>query len=454
VIAFVPSHISTSQVDNANTADMRRLLCKFSAVLLLSCGAGLLIQLLQWIQGYPANWVIIANFAAGFIACPLTYHFARQGRVQLAGLIFGLFVVGAAITSALWFGFGVRAPVLVLYAIIILMVNFSLGGQTGRWVTVFGLVTLTALFALETTEWIPGIRVDRFPPAANVYILLMSLFVCAYLFSKAFQQRSNDALMDVSRKNEALNTALEQKAQANAAKDRFLAMMSHEIRTPMAGIRTAIALLQNPRTTEAARARYLTALDSSTESLLRLLNDMLDTSQLEAGALNVQNKVFCLRTLLTDTLALFALSAEQKKLSLDCDLSAIPAGEFVGDSARLRQMLSNLLGNAVKFTHTGGIRIEVCQDKPLEQDSLWMFRVCDTGPGIPESDLPRLFRPFSQLEQGVQAQTGSGLGLSIVRKLSETMGGGAGVSSEVGAGSVFWFSVRLEERNAEATLAA
>lgn len=241
----------------------------------------------------------------------------------------------------------------------------------------------------------------------------------------------------------ALKKATEAAEAANLAKSRFLATMSHEIRTPMNGILGMAQLLLQPNLSDAEREDFARTILSSGQTLHTLLNDILDLSKVEAGRLELESISFDPLQIIDDTRALFAESAARKGLSLESS-SAVPAGQrYLGDPNRLRQMLANLVGNAVKFTDRGQVSIDVREVQRIGSSALLEFGVLDTGIGIPEDKQGVLFQRFSQADTSTTRQYGgSGLGLSIVRNLARLMGGDSGVDSELGQGSHFWFRIR------------
>jgi two-component system sensor histidine kinase/response regulator len=230
---------------------------------------------------------------------------------------------------------------------------------------------------------------------------------------------------------------------ASEAKSAFLANMSHEIRTPMNGVvGMAELLLETPLS--ASQRDYGETILHSARALLTLINDILDFSKIEAGKLELEHTEFDLRETLEEVTRLIAIQAHAKDLEVIASVeSAVP--EFVrGDPARVRQVLLNLCGNAVKFTQRGEIAASV---KVLNSDSggtTVLFEVRDTGIGIPTDRLEALFQPFSQVDASTTRRFGgTGLGLSIVKQLVELMGGQVGVDSREGAGSTFWFTAQL-----------
>ncbi|AUB79886.1 hybrid sensor histidine kinase/response regulator [Candidatus Thiodictyon syntrophicum] len=231
---------------------------------------------------------------------------------------------------------------------------------------------------------------------------------------------------------------------ATRAKSRFLATMSHEIRTPMNGILGMAQLLLMPDAKEAQRRDYARTILHSGEALLNLLNDILDLSRVEAGKLELQESVFDPRQLLQEVALLFRQLVDAKGLTLDSVWSG-PAGvRYWGDPLRLRQMLTNLVSNAAKFTAHGAIHIAGSEIGRTEEGVVLEFAVSDTGIGIARDKLERLFKPFSQVDGSITREYGgSGLGLSIVTNLSQLMGGETGIESEPGKGSRVWFRVCL-----------
>jgi len=257
--------------------------------------------------------------------------------------------------------------------------------------------------------------------------------------------RHRDHLEEVVGERTAeLRTAKEKAEEAARLKSEFLANMSHEIRTPMNGIigMTDLAL---SITSDQELREYLSAVKISADSLLVVINDILDFSKIEAGKMELEQAVVDVRTMVADALKTVALRANEKNLELTADIQPGMPAKVIGDPARLRQVLLNLLGNAIKFTGQGDVSLEVSIADAESCPAHLLFTVVDTGIGVPAAKLTSIFQPFEQADGSTTRRFGgTGLGLSISTKLVQLMDGEIGAESDPGKGSRFWFSLPVD----------
>lgn len=252
------------------------------------------------------------------------------------------------------------------------------------------------------------------------------------------------SMSDVSRYKALANTlkvAEEAAMRASQLKSEFLASMSHEIRTPLNGLLGMVQILDQTELTSEQRS-FLRTVHTSGEQLLHLINDILDLSKIEAGKLTFEIKPFGLDDLVRDTLSIHAHAANAKGLFLTSLFGPDVPEIICGDKIRLRQVLMNLIGNAVKFTNSGEVLVKVTTGvSSTDSQCVMGFEVIDTGIGIDKNKIGLLFQPFSQLHTGDKALGGTGLGLSICKRLVQLMGGELSILSKVGEGSTFRFDL-------------
>ncbi len=240
-----------------------------------------------------------------------------------------------------------------------------------------------------------------------------------------------------------MQRAMEQAEAANRAKSEFLANMSHEIRTPMNAILGFAQLMQESELSKRQRA-HLDSVQRAARALLRILNDILDYSKIEAGRLDVEVAPFDLPELLAGVEDLFSFQVADKGLQLEVRIDPTLPSALLGDATRLRQVLVNLVGNALKFTESGCIEVDIARSSQSGSDLVLAVAVRDTGIGMSPEQQSRIFSAFSQADTSITRRFGgSGLGLSISRQLVELMGGVLSVDSQLGQGSTFRFTVRI-----------
>jgi signal transduction histidine kinase/ActR/RegA family two-component response regulator len=369
------------------------------------------------------------------------YQLSHAALALFIGLCPGIrLVVASQSLRGLWL-----LPLLVL-VIVLIVQEMRRGNPEARTIVLSGLV-LVAVQGIELTRqifqpsWSTPVPLPPFGFAAVLAAMGASL-------SSRFQ-RIHDELdrlrltleEQVRERTAALQIAKEEALGASRAKSEFLANMSHEIRTPMNGvIGMTTLLLESPLTS--TQREYLKTIRASGEALLALINDILDFSKMESGKVEIERAPFELAAVIRESLDIIAPLAVQQGLALRHSIAPGTPEALTGDAARTRQVLVNLLGNAVKFTARGEVRVSLSA-RPLE-DGRWeaCFAVSDTGIGIAPEDLSRLFIAFHQLEGSLaRRHGGSGLGLAISKRLTELMGGTIWAESTVGQGSTFHFTL-------------
>jgi signal transduction histidine kinase len=404
----------------------------------------------------PLVWLVVANLSyalAGWLL--LRFGHGRSAGVDLSLLLFHLDIV-------LWIAnlhHLERGNLFFAYLLLIRVVD-----QVGfgfRRAVYFGHVVTAAYLAYSIgVSLLEPARVDwpdRVGIAATMYLLGLYIAFTG-LVTQRLRLRTRQAIhtaRELVRSLEQKAQALQAQAveleqarqladQANLAKSQFLAVTSHEIRTPMNGILGAAELLMGGPLT-ATQRHYVRTAHRSATALLALIDDVLDLSRIEAGKLTLRDSVVDLRALVAEAVELVRMTARDKPVTLTCTVSRKLPSRVLADPLRLRQMLVNLLHNAVKFTDRGTVALEVLVLEEASQALRVRFSVRDTGIGIAGDMIDSIFGAFTQVDaSSTRRHGGSGLGLAIVKELTELMGGQVGVESRVDSGSHFWIDLALK----------
>ncbi|WP_417496570.1 ATP-binding protein [Maricaulis sp.] len=376
--------------------------------------------------------------------------FAAIGLVGLKlrrpNLTIALVLAASALTllGAIWGNRGGFPPAMIYLPGIALGVYIAWGGRAAAAAgTIAVLLLALVVFA---SQRLTGTPLEVLAPELVAVLSIVTGFATLWVvfLGSTFRSAMHTANADLETANDRLQSALRAAQAANHSKSEFLAMMSHEIRTPLNGVLGMTRVMQGDGQLTERQAHSLAVINESGENLLELLNDILDLSKIEADAIAIEEIELDIVALAASVTRHWQLQSEAKGLSLSFADHDIACPALLGDPLRIRQILNNLLGNAVKFTSSGQITVELSQAAPDADGCIeTMLAVVDSGDGIAADKLASIFNAFSQADSSTTRKFGgTGLGLAICRKLADRMGGRISVESETGIGSRFTFALR------------
>lgn len=373
----------------------------------------------------------------------------QQGRSRMIAAIFGIIGCGIPVGYAAYSSGGLGNPAYG-WLVVLPLVGALLGEKKGGVAAfIFSLIIGLSLFILELNYGeLPNLTPPIHQHSQDRLHQIGQLFIVAFCIMSLYKQikfseaQLTNTVIELSKEVDARAIAEQNAEKANQIKSEFLANMSHEIRTPMNGIIGMLNILQEEQLND-KQNNYLELAKSSSDTLLVVINDILDLSKIESGKLELENKAFNLAKLITSIVQIKSLNAHKKGLYLH-EKTDLSTDWVIGDPTRTRQVIENLLNNALKFTATGGITLSVSV-KPSDENTCGLFvKVEDTGIGIPAKNIDYLFTPFQQMEASTTRRFGgTGLGLSISKQLITMMNGSIEVSSKESEGSIFQFKVKL-----------
>jgi two-component system, sensor histidine kinase len=387
----------------------------------------------------------------------ISFYVFYISRYQEKFIPIGVFYIGFSLLFfvPIWFSNGgIEGPTKTAYIMSVVAAMMILPKRFHLLFIAITILVIVGLYFLELQhpEWLiayPSKNIMQIDILITTILYLLIIAISVSLYKRTYDMDRDNLIkksIDLEESREYLSETKQQAEEATKAKSRFLANMSHEIRTPLNGIIGTIDLLQHTPL-NAEQEELMLSLKSSSTHLLEIVNDVLDISKIEADKLELFEGPCNLQYIIQQVSAISTprLISLKKNITLNTQIHAGVENEIIADESRIKQVLINLIGNAIKFTESGSIQLDITANHIDDSLQELNFSVIDTGIGISEENIQSLFIPFNQIDSTATRKfSGTGLGLSICRKIIEEMGGRIWVESEVGKGSAFKFIIPVQ----------